>query len=287
MMQRLVGLGSFAAIVLAAALPAASADLGPASRISALPHSTPSLPAWSGFYLGGHVGGAVRDWDSRVGFLAIDCSTCSLGETRSASFGGPSGDDLAAAGGIQAGYNWQLGSFLVGFEADGALVGGAETRNYTLGSAALRSAGLGAITDPPDGFSGQFRSEIDWMATARGRVGFTNGRFLVYATGGLAVADTETTANYLSLVTGPTRIEPVSARDDSIELGWAIGVGVEAAITADLSAKMEYLYADFGHSNRQLGLYINDPTSLQQFVSLKEDLTLHTFRLGLNYRFGH
>jgi outer membrane immunogenic protein len=276
---------AFAALM-AATLPAAAADIGPARAVSApAAPSVAAIPLWSGFYAGVHLGGVVRDWDADLGFLAVDCSTCSRGETRSASFGGLGGSEGAAAGGIQAGYNWQSGSIVFGFEVDGALVGSGETRTYAVGSAALIAAGLGAITTPLDGFSGRFASEIDWMATARGRIGFAVGSLLIYGTAGLAAADIETSASYLGLTGVPSRVEPVSATDGSVELGWTVGAGVEAALTSNLSAKLEYLYADFGAATRPLGLYIDDPTSLQQFVSLKEDIALHSFRVGLNYRF--
>lgn len=286
MTMRMASAAAIAAIMVVSAMPAGAADLAPARSAPApLPAALPSLPIWSGFYVGAHLGGVVQDWDSDLGFLALNCSVCGVGETRSATFGGPSGTSEKAAGGVQAGYNWQSGSMVFGVEADGTFMSRGKSRAYSLSSAALISAGLGAITDPPDGFSGRFRSEADWMATARGRIGFATGAFLVYVTGGLAAADLETSASYLSLAGTPGRIEPVSQRSSSVELGWTIGAGLEAALSPHLSARAEYLYADFGERNRVLGAYINDPTALQQFVTLEDDTSFHTFRVGLNYRF--
>jgi outer membrane immunogenic protein len=271
---------------LALPLAAEAADLGPVRAAPvAAPFAAPVF-TWSGFYFGAHLGGAWADRDSRVDFLAVNCSACSLGETRSASFAGPDSSEGLFAGGLQAGYNWQSGNIVFGVEADGTLLSDSETENYSIGSAALISAGLAAITDPPDGFVGQFKSEVDWMATARARIGFTTGPVLLYATGGLAAADVGITGSYLSLVASPARIVPVAVDDSDVRFGWTIGAGVEAAITSNLSAKVEYLYADFGDTTRQLGLYINDPAAVQQFVSTRDSLAFHTFRVGLNWRFS-
>ena len=64
-----------------------------------------------------------------------------------------------------------------------------------------------------------------------------------------------------------------------------VGAGVEALLTDRLSVKLEYAYADLGKSTSQLGSYIDVPNVVRQSVSLQEDLTLHTVKVGLNYRF--
>ncbi|HEX2135194.1 MAG TPA: outer membrane beta-barrel protein [Microvirga sp.] len=282
-------------VSLAAALlgapPVLAADLLESRRMAPTPAlqaaaPAPALPRWSGFYAGVHAGGARADWDNAIGFVSIDCTPCSRGATTFGTFTGPGGDDTAVLGGVQAGYNLQSGSLLFGFEADWSLTDLGTRRGYRIPSASLLAAGLGAITGEPDGFTSVWRAEVDWLATARGRIGVTAGNLLFYATGGLAFADARTTVGFLALA--PARspdLIPVSASADPVRVGWTVGAGLEAAVSSDLSIKVEYLYADFGRDRQGLGYYIEVPSSLLQSAVIDEKLTLHSMKLGLNYRF--
>ena len=71
--------------------------------------------------------------------------------------------------------------------------------------------------------------ELDWFGTFRGRIGCAIwDRWLPYFTGGLAYGGRSVTVN------------GVTADDTAI--GWAIGVGVDYAITPKWSARLEYLH---------------------------------------------
>ena len=274
-------------LVAAAALTglANAADLpsrAPPPPIAALP------PSWAGPYVGAHIGGLFADWDSTLGFLAVGCGPCNAGQTASAAFGGFGKSDSALLGGVQAGWNWQSGAIVFGVEGDFSLTNESANRAAFLPSSVLLAAGVAAITDPAaDRFRGRLSSSIDWIATARGRVGVAAGSLLFYATGGVAFADTSVEAGYLSLVGAPPgAFAPVSVKDDTVKVGWTIGAGIEAMLSDRLSAKLEYGYADLGKANHALGLYIDDPTNTQQYVTLEEKLTFHVVKVGLNYRFG-
>jgi outer membrane immunogenic protein len=245
-------------------------------------------PSWTGPYVGAHIGGLFADYDSTLGFLAVGCGPCNAGDTASASFGGFGKNESALLGGVQAGWNWQSGAFVFGVEADFSLTNENAGRGVALPSSLMIAAGIAAITEPgADGFNGRLSSSIDWIATARGRLGVTTGSLLFYATGGVAFADTSIDAGYISFVGPPPgALVPVAVSDDTVKVGWTIGAGIEALLTDRLSAKLEYGYADLGKTNHALGLYINDPASTQQYVSLEEKLTFHVVKVGLNYRFG-
>ncbi len=79
----------------------------------------------------------------------------------------------------------------------------------------------------------------------------------------------------------------VSASEDDrgSRIGWTAGAGVEAALTEDVNARLEYLYADLGEEDAELGTYIEVSDIFRQSVSSEDKLTLHLLRLGLNYRF--
>src|SRR5262245_4819901 len=107
------------------------------------------------------------------------------------------------AGGVQAGYNWQVGQAVFGGEAD-LQVSAAED------------------TFAPFTFSNP------WFGTVRGRAGYAFDNVLLYATAGLAY--------------GRGRLEIPGLSETRTHLGWAGGGGVEIGLTPDWSAKAEYLF---------------------------------------------
>ncbi len=57
---------------------------------------------------------------------------------------------------------------------------------------------------------------------------------------------------------------------DDTRIGWTAGGGVEASLTEHISAKVEYLFMDFGDDD---------------IGGTPVDLQVHTVKGGLNYRF--
>lgn len=148
---------------------------------------------------------------------------------------------LGTSGGFQAGYNHMLSpDFLVGVEAD--LTFADIDRRATPGGVPVRAS-------------------TDWMSSVRGRAGWVFDRWMVYGTGGIALADVEWASAGVS--------------DSATSVGWTVGAGVEAAISERVSARVEYLYTDFGRETFNLG----------GGTTLSSDLDAHTARIGLNYRF--
>ena len=138
----LLGLASGA---LAADLPSRRA---PAPMIAAVPVFT-----CTGFYVGVNAG---YGWNTNDDFvfngLRYDYN-----------------DDGGLVGGAQAGYNYQIGSFVVGLEGD------------------IQYADFGGDND--FGILGYDYDRSDWFGTVRARAGVAFDRALVYATGGFAFAD--------------------------------------------------------------------------------------------------
>jgi len=144
---------------------------------------------WTGFYIGASAGG---------------------GWGRAEHDGDP--DDRAdmqgGVIGLQAGYNVQMDSLVLGVESD------------------IAWANILDGDDDHDHFNEE--GGINGLATLRGRVGYAAGDFLVYGTAGLALANLET-YDEAQLLTG-----------------WVAGAGVEYKVTEAISLKAEYLYHDFG-----------------------------------------
>jgi outer membrane immunogenic protein len=88
---------------------------------------------------------------------------------------------------------------------------------------------------------------------------------MVYATGGGAFTDVKAST-------------AAASWSSNTELGWTVGAGIEGAITDNLTAKIEYLYADFENSTcaaASCGVAVSS-------VTLKENMV----RAGLNYKFS-
>lgn len=266
------------------AVPVGGALAADLPRRDVVPVPPPVVgPLWEGWHVGIHVGFLWGDPDTEVGFTA-SC-TCRPEPPVTATFPGPGGTLDGFFGGIQGGYDWQRDAFVFGLEADLSAVGASLSRSYQLPSATFIAAGLGAITTPDDGFVGRFRTDLDWMGTARARVGIAAGSWLFYLTGGVAFVDLDRRLEFDALVAPPPTIVGRSSKDGSVEVGWTIGAGIEAFVSKNVTAKVEYAYADFGSRTRQHGFYIDDPANLQQTVFTREDSKFHTVKLGLNWHF--
>ncbi len=268
-------------LLLAVAGMVQAADLPRRDRVVVAPPPVAG-PLWEGWHVGAHLGLLWGEPETTVGFQA-DCTCRPEGVT--AILPGPDGNLSALFGGVQGGYDWQRDAFVLGLEADVSLVGGSLSRSYRLPAATLVGAGLGAITDPDDGFIGNFRTEIDWMATVRARAGIAAGNWLFYATGGVAFADVERRLTFNALIAPPPTIVATSSKDDAVEVGWTIGAGIEGFLSKNVTAKVEYAYTDLGSRTRQHGYYLYDPANIQQSVFTREELRFHTVKLGLNWHF--
>jgi outer membrane immunogenic protein len=163
--------------------------------------------SWTGFYIGGYVGGlwGSKDW------LEI------IGPTPGGSIH-PEYDGII--GGFQGGYNYQFGRWVIGIEGEwGATNADGATRCI---SSAVVTCGI----------------DLQWVAMVTGRLGFAAwDRVLVYAKGGGVWVREE----YPIAPQSPTGFVRHHTND-----GWTIGGGVEYAFLPNWSAKIEYNYLDMG-----------------------------------------
>jgi outer membrane immunogenic protein len=145
-----------------------------------------------------------------------------------------------------AGYNWQAGNWVLGLEGDWDWLSMKATQ---------------FVSCPASGCTTKF----DELGTARARLGYAYGQYLVYATGGAAF----TRARIFSgngAINGPW---------DTIT-GWTAGAGIEGMINQNWSWKIEYLFASFGH-------FADAPAIAPTFAT---DNRFNIVRAGINYRFG-
>lgn len=237
--------------------------LVPANARAADAGLLPAAPAtWSGPYAGMHLGGLFGEGRSAVdgfpsGFWSGWEPALPAGyRARSSGF----------IGGGQIGTNLQFGAFVIGAEQD---------FSFATGTTAAGASGLDAGGYPFVAAHGQ---RLDWFGTTRARFGFTPlDRMLVYLTGGLAYG--RVTASQSLTYPGIA----YAGSDHDVRVGWAAGAGLEYALTAALSVRLEYLHYNLG-ATTVVG-FRSAPGPFQTQAQL--GLAGHIVRAGLNYHFGH
>jgi outer membrane immunogenic protein len=199
-----------AALAALIATPALAADMA----VKAPPAPVAPMYSWAGFYIGVEAGGG---W-------AKSQQTDTFGVTS-----GSYNQGGALAGGT-IGFNWQMGNIVAGLEADMSWAG-------IDGSVNVATCTAGGTTT--------CFTDMRWLNTDRARLGVLVGaqnQFLLYVTGGAAGADIRT--GQVSCAAVP--VGAIAVCGTKTEWAGVGGAGVEAMIAPHWSAKVEYLYTNFG-----------------------------------------
>ncbi|SCX87624.1 outer membrane protein [Microvirga guangxiensis] len=237
-----------AASATAADLPARAAP--PAPIIAAAPIFT-----WTGFYAGVNAG-----W----GWRSDDRESVVLGGAVPGTLIFDNNSDGGFTGGAQIGYNYQIGSFVIGLETD---IQWADT-DQNVDVAFLPAATPGVFVP------GTFDNNLsDWFGTVRARAGVAFDRVLIYATGGLAYADDNT--------------------------GWVVGGGVEWALPTGLFGSsavtfgLEGLWLNFDSDDDNNGGFVGTFTPVGGVATNvfapdigNDDNEFFVARAKLNFKFG-
>ncbi|MGB7098965.1 MAG: carbohydrate porin [Xanthobacteraceae bacterium] len=233
----------------------AAADDAMVTKAPAPPYGAPSAYDWSGLYAGGHLGYAwgSSNWTAAPGTAgSLDLFQPFDAFTATGSF----------FAGFQAGYNYMFPNRLVvGAEADATFPSWPSLDGITIGGAStLTSPTLGAES---------YSETVLASGTVRSRIGYAPGHWLFYATGGFAW--TYDQQSLTQVATG------TSERPFLWRLGWTAGGGVEVPIAPHWTARLEYLFFDYG--NKSTGFFAGAPP-------INSDFFLQELRFGLNYQFG-
>jgi outer membrane immunogenic protein len=225
---------TFSALVAGAGLAALAvasaqaADLP--SRKMAPYYAAPPLFTWTGFYAGANAGLNFGQFTDR----------------------GQSYFNNAIGGlyGVEAGYNYQSGAFVVGGAAD---------------------INFGSVNGPASPFPGANASgNVTGDGTIRVRFGYALDRALLYITGGYAGANVKGSVADFS-PGGPA----IFASQSNYLNGFVVGGGLEFAVTNNVSLKGEYLFKDFGSAN-----YFSGTRD-----AINSGISYSTLRAGIDYHF--
>jgi outer membrane immunogenic protein len=212
--------------------PASAADLD-VPRVQPPPVA---LFSWTNFYFGVNAGYAWSRAQSELRGAVVSSASDSLS---------------GVAGGVQAGFNYQFGQFVVGLEGD-----------YQYTNQKISKTGFIGI-DPTNE-----TDQLKPFVTARARIGVAIDRWLIYATGGAAHVALEV-----------RHVLP----DGSVTIagwgkwGWVVGAGVEVAPYDQISLRLEYLYLDSGK------LTFNDTYIGIPGATFEWQLQSNIFRIAANF----
>lgn len=244
--------------------------------------------SYSGFYVGGFVGGSMaadhgdetfrfdRDLNGEYGGTADAFPNFQPGFSGGRAIDtAPSGriqeDDSTAIAGARVGYDFQAGNWVFGGLAE------FEQNNV--------EDSVSAFSTTPANYV--LTRRLDTMAAVRGRVGYTWNGFLPYLTAGVAKGDVEhvfSTTNTANTFTG-------SSSRDHID-GYQAGVGVEKKVGA-VSVGLEYLYTSLNDDDYVVrasgGPAGNAFTSVNaggtDLMRSEDSFDIHAVRATAAYRF--
>jgi len=245
MRLRLAILGASVAFTAGLSVTAALAD-GYRPRAA---YAVAPIMNWTGFYIGGNVGGAWSevDWSNVNGTFS------------NVAIAGERFDNSASGfiGGGQIGYNQQVGNFVLGVEA-------------TLSGADLNKD-FHSILVP----TVTFNAEIHTIATVTGRFGVASNQWLFYGKAGWAGAQVEASGRN----TDPMALDRFSF--DDWRNGWTVGLGLEYKVARNVSFGVEYSFIELNNeTDNGLSRLALLPVSLRE-----HDLQIQSVTARLNFQF--
>jgi outer membrane immunogenic protein len=255
-------LATAAAILIATTAAGSAADMAVKA-----PYAAPApIYNWTGFYIGGHVGGG---WGTTETTLTGATITPPGGPAATAAFGFPFAQNSTSGflGGGQIGYNWQAGWAVFGVQAD--------------------IAGLDVKGTTPCVILLSCTTKSDWLATATGRIGaVVADRGLVYVKGGAAWLNSTNSVSLPNIGLGGITGGELTSKETTT-WGWTVGLGLEYMIAQNWSAFIEYDYMDFDRKNETFNLNLAALGVGAGAISVNADLKnkLSIAKVGVNYKF--
>lgn len=229
-------------------LPAGSALAADLDAPPPIDDLRPATYDWTGIHVGTIAGGIFTEGHYDVRHF------CLIGPGGACGSYDPEMNGNGAQAGITLGANYQIDNFVFGVEGD-----------WSFGL-----MGVANNQEPAE----RTRLDIDNFGTLRGRAGYAFDRTLVYATGGVAFADTEFSSDDAPTTSG------LHVADQQWVTGWVVGGGIEHAFTDSISGKLEYMYLMMPDTDYHLS-----NSAVRGLVTQSWD-NAHIIRAGLNWNFS-
>ncbi|OPB29042.1 outer membrane protein [Bartonella sp. WD12.1] len=276
-------------VITASIFALVSASAAQAADMPIQERSTPVLPqvvvapafSWTGFYLGGQIGG----FSSNSNWVQTSGNIQGILENNKAfpKFSG-------FVGGLYAGSNVDFGNgFVLGVDTDIVWSGekAKASRNSTLSQTGSEtrfaarvgvSTGISELVPETNQGSGNNASNVTgdvtfsdkWSGATRVRLGAAFDRIMPYVAGGIAYSQIKASVTAKDAAGTETVVEGLSGSKTLV--GYTLGAGVDFAMTDSVMLRAEYRYSDFGKKK-----FINDQVEV--------DLKTNDFRVGVAYKF--
>jgi outer membrane immunogenic protein len=252
-------------LVLATAIagPAAAADMGYPRMPMKAPSYAPAF-SWTGTYVGANLGGI---W----GFFDVNPTTTNNITGAVGAPGLMSINNTNLIGGVQAGYNWQIGQWVLGFEQDYQFTGLKRTATFAA------PAGLFLAGD-------SIAVKTDYLAATRAKVGMAWDRAMSYAAGGLETGMFDVTSGYVTRGAGGSPALGFTDAD-KLHFGFNVGAGVDYAVTNNVFIGVEYRYLNLGKETYNLGAFTPAGVAAQTVASTV-NLSASEVTARLNFKLG-
>jgi len=233
-----------------------------------VPTAAPSLPSftWTGLYVGGQIGYGVGDNDGWLSWATAQDQTGQSNLGRGAQ---------GVIGGLHLGYNQQFDRWVLGLE--GAVDGTTLTRSALVLAPSI--VGQTLTGNPAVGGAVNSNVQSSIQGSVRARAGYAFGRFLPYATAGVAFGSFYSDAQlYGTDLDGVTNFA-ASGTNSATRVGWTAGAGLDYAINNRWSARVEYRYSGFG----RLAI-ATDPSAVGAAFAIDRQLNQHQVQVGFSYK---
>ena len=142
--------------------------------------------------------------------------------------------------------------------------------------AGLVPSGLGSV-----GAVGFINAKQEWLASIRGRLGYTWGPGMIYVTGGGAWTGVKVDGG-ATMLRRP-RSQPAPSPPAQTLSGWVVGAGYEWMIAPNWALRGEYLY--YGFNNNTSGGTLMFPITGLNVTGNAGKLNTSVVRVGLDYKF--
>jgi outer membrane immunogenic protein len=205
---------------------------------------------------------------------ALNCKEAAAQAPDRTVLGSNSADASSWLAGVHAGYNWQQGTLVYGFESD--------LQATHLNSSMAGGLRYFAPSPPPPPDLASTLASVDWYGTFRGRVGATVGSLLLYLTAGVAYGDVTLSSTFSAFglsTNGQTR---------QLKAGPVAGAGFEYLLMPNVMLTFGYQFVDLGSINVASSVSGSSGccTSIDLRQSANAHAQFHTAMLGLSWRFA-
>lgn len=222
------------------------------------PPAVAEVWSWTGFYVGGKVGWADErfDWLWDISPNVPGVPPAGVGVRKS-----------GVAYGGQAGYQYQMGSWVFGIE--GSVTAFNFGNDYQTRVNAFQ---VGLNKD----FSAQ---SIQWIGKVTPKLGYAVGRWMGYVKGGYAFSESDVA---LATFFSPNGLIQTQS-SGKLSGGWTVGGGLDYLITNNVIVGLDYNYTKLGGQNRLLVSTFNNTVPSNHFLG---DLTTNEVMLRVDFKFN-